>query len=183
MRKTYTPSLCLTLAVLVVGSAVRANPPTFFTAVVNRTFISPFFTAACGFEVSISEVGTVKATVLSDQSGEIVSEIDTQPGFVVTYSSSASGKEFFFPFATAFHYDFPSGVTAGSPAIVIATGLVDNVPGLPADAGRVVYGDATVLFVAPGGIPIVDYGAPTAFSGDANDFGAIVEAGCAALAP
>jgi hypothetical protein len=162
---------------------MEAAPPTFFEADVNRTVVSPVFTAACGFEVSVTEVGTVKATVFASGDGVIVSEIDTQPGYEITFSSSASGKEFSFPFATAFHYEFPDGATAGSPAIVTATGLLDKVPGISAESGRVIYGDATVLFVDANGVPIVDFGAPTFFTGHVNDLFTLVEAGCAALAP
>jgi hypothetical protein len=39
-----------------------------------------------------------------------------------------------------------------------------------------------VLFVDPNGVPIVDFGAPTAIMGHANDFSSVVAAGCAALA-
>ena len=166
-----------------LGTTSRAALPMFFTAEVNRTFVSPFFTAACGFEVSITEIGTFKATVFADQAGEIMGELDTQPGFVITYSSAETGKQLSFPFSTVFHYEFPNGAEPGAPAIVTAVGLVDQVPGIPADAGRVIYGNATVLFVTPDGVPIVDFGEPTAFTGHLNDLATIAEAGCAALAP
>src|SRR5262245_37205516 len=183
LRMGHVRGACVVLTALTLGQPAHADRPTFFMAEVDRTFVSPFFSAACGFEVSITEVGTVKAKVHADATGNIVSEIDTQPGYRVTYGSNASGKAFSFPFATVFHFDFPFGAAPGSPAIVIATGLVDKVTGLPADAGRVTYGEATVLFVDSNGVPIVDFGAPTAFTGHANDFDAIVETGCAALAP
>jgi hypothetical protein len=178
------PSLVanLVVAILALSITTDAAQPTFFWAEVDRTAVSPFFTAACGFEVSVTQIGTVKASVFTDQTGTIISEIDTQPGFVVTYSSGESGKELSFPFSTIFHYEFPNGTDPGAPVVVTATGLIDKVPGLAADSGVVIYGNATLLFV-DNGVPIVDYGAPTAFVGHANDLSAIVTAGCAALAP
>jgi len=168
---------------ITVAVPVSATNPIFLTIAVNDTFVSPSFTAACGFEVSITEVGILKAKVFADDAGSIVREIDTQPGFVTEFSSSESGKSFAYPFSTVFHFDYVNGTTPGVPVLVTATGLMDKVPGMSADAGRVTYGSATVLFVDPSGVPIVDFGEPTAINGRANDLGALVAAGCAALAP
>jgi len=151
---------------------------------VQQTFASPSFSAACGFEVDITQSGPVKATVFYDSHGAgIIRELDTQPGFTYTLSSPQSHKSFSFPFGTAFHVDYTNGATAGSTAVVTATGLVDKVPGVPADAGSVTYGNAKVMFLNPDGVPIVDFGAPTAIKGRANDPAAAIAALCAALAP
>jgi len=181
MRSRTLP-FCAAAAVLALAATVDAAKPTFFRIDVNETFVSPFFTAACGFEVSITQVGTLKATVFTDAAGAIIAEIDTQPGFVTMFSSSETGKAFAYPFSTVFHVEYPNGTTPGAPVILRATGLADRVPGIPADAGVVTYGDATVLFVDPNGVPIVDFGAPTAIRGHANDFSSVIAAGCAALA-
>jgi hypothetical protein len=61
--------------------------------------------------------------------------------------------------------------------------LAGNVPGLPADAGTVTFGQATVLAILPGGVPLVDLGPVTATTGHANDPTAIDNAICAALTP
>ena len=176
---------CFMIGVLALGAGmVRADAPTFVTFELNRTFVSPSFSAACGFEVDVTQVGQLKGTVFHDQTGaQIIREIDTQPGFSLTLSSPASGKSFSFPFATAFHFDYPNGTTPGSLAVVTARGLFDKVPGIPADAGVVSYSRGTVLFVDPGGVPIVDFGAPTAFHGRENDPAAAIAALCSALAP
>jgi hypothetical protein len=94
-----------------------------------------------------------------------------------------SGKSFTFPFATTFHFDYPNGTAPGSPAVVTTRGLIDKVPGIPADAGVVTYANAKVLFVDSSGVPIVDFGPPTAFNGKVNDPAAAIAALCAALAP
>ena len=176
---------CLIVLALSLGTVTaRADNPTFVTYEVNRTFVSPSFSALCGFEIDITQVGTLKGTVFYDPAGAmIIKEIDTQPGFTETVSSPFSGKSFTFPFATAFRMDYPNGATPGSPAIVTATGLTDKVPGIPADAGTVTYGQGTVLFVDPSGAPIVDFGAPTEFHGSLVDPATAIAALCAALAP
>src|SRR5262245_3951766 len=124
------------------------------------------------------------ATVFYDASeAQIIREIDTQPVFTVKVSSPVSGKSFSFPFATAFRFDYSGGTTPGSHVVVTASGLVDKVPGIPADAGLVTFGNATVLFIDPNGVPIVEFGAPTAIKGKATDPAAALAALCAALAP
>ena len=185
LARVRSMSGCLIVLVLTLGAGTaRADSPTFVSFEVNRTFVSPSFSAACGFEIRVTQTGTVKGTVFYDPSGtRIIKEIDTQPGFIVTVSSPSSGKSFSFPFATAFRFDYPNGTTPGSRAIVTASGLLDKVPGTPADAGTVTYGNGTVLFVDQNGVPIVDFGAPTAFRGSAVDPTAAIAALCTALAP
>ena len=176
---------CLIVLVLTFGAGTAwADSPTFVTYDINQMFVSPSFSALCGFEIDITQIGTLKGTVFYDPAGTmIIKEIDTQPRFTVKVSSPSSGKSFSFPFATAFRFDYPNGATPGSRAIVTANGLIDKVPGAPADAGAVTYGNGTVLFIDPSGAPIVDFGAPTAFNGSAVDPAAAIAALCAALAP
>ena len=179
LKQCLAAVLTLTLG----AGMARSDSPTFVTIPLHRTFVSPSFSAFCGSEVDITQIGTLKATVFVDASGtQIIREIDTQPGFTLTVSSPVTGKSFSFPFATAFHFDYPSGTTPGSPAVVTARGLFDKVPGIAADAGTVSYGNATVLFL-DSGVPIVDFGAPTAVNGRVNDPVAAIAALCAALAP
>jgi hypothetical protein len=176
-------SVFITAFLLGVASRADATTPTFVTIQVNRTFVSPFFSAACGFAVTITEIGTLKATVFTDATGAILAETDTQPGYVIMYSSIQTGKAFAYPFSTVLHFDYPNGTTPGAPVLLVATGLADKVPGVPADAGLVTYGNATMLFVDPSGVPIVDFGPPTAFNGNVNNPLTAIAAGCAALAP
>src|SRR5262245_50889447 len=156
---------CLTVAVglALTSGLLGSGPPTLITYQFKRTDASPSYSAFCGFEVDITRSGPLKAFLFYDQSGSrIIREIDTQPGFTYTLSSPQSGKSFSFPFGTAFRIEYPNGTTPGAPAVVTATGLMDKVPGIPAEAGTVTFGHATVLYLDPNGIPIVDFGPPTA---------------------
>ena len=164
-------------------STASAVKPTRISIPVDNTAPSPLLTSACGFDVSITQVGTLKATVFHDQSGAIIREIDTQPGTRLILSSSTTGKSFSFPFSSTFRTEFPNGTTPGSEAVVTVTGLGDKVPGISADAGRIVFGNATVLFVNSSGIPIVDFGSQTLSNGRSNDATTLVTAICSALAP
>ena len=79
--------------------------------------------------------------------------------------------------------NYPNGTTPGSKAVVTMTGLGDKVPGIPADAGWIVFADATVLFVNSSGIPIVDFGPQSSSNGHSNSTTTLVTAICSALAP
>ena len=175
---------CIVGILLVAGfGTTMADAPRIVTFQVSQTFVSHSFSAFCGFEVVTSHTGPAKGILFYDRSGAaIIREIDTQPGFVVTVSSPASGRSFTFPFATRFHFDYPIGATPGAPAVVTAYGLFDKVPGIPADAGSVTYGNAKVLFLRDG-VPIVDFGPPTAINGKENDLATAIAALCSALAP
>jgi hypothetical protein len=164
------------------GAPASASQPLFFSAPIDRAIASPFYSAACGFEVDITTTGTVKGVALTDAEGSIIREIDTQPGAVITFSSPTGGS-FSFPWATTYTYRYVDGTDPGDHAIVTANGLAGKVPGIGADAGVITYGKAVVLFVDPSsGFPIVDFGAPTRFSGHANDPITEIAAGCAVLA-
>jgi hypothetical protein len=174
--------LC-TVASGVLVSTAGAAPPTRVSIPINSTHPSPLLTSACGFDVSITQVGTLKAALFHDQSGAIIRELDTQPGTQVILGSSTTGKSFAFPFSSVFHFDYPNGTTAGSQAIVKVTGLGDKVPGIPADAGQIVFDNATVLFIDSNGVPIVDFGVPSSSHGHSNSTTTLVTAICTALAP
>jgi len=164
-------------------STASAAELTRISIPVDSSAPSPLLTSACGFDVSITQVGTLKATVFHDQSGAIIREIDTQPGTQLILSSSTTGKSFSFLFSSTFRNEFPNGTAPGSEAVVTATGLGDKVPGIPADARQIVFANAPVLFVNSSGVPIVDFGPQSSSSGRSNTDTTLVTAICSALAP
>ena len=175
--------VCAVASAALVSTASAAEP-TRISIPIDSTAPSPLLTSACGFDVSITQVGTLRATVFHDQSGVIIREIDTQPGTqLILSSSTTTGKSFSFPFSSTFRTEYPNGTTPGSEAVVTVTGLGDKVPGIPADAGRIVFANATVLFVNTSGIPIVDFGPQSSSSGHSNADTTLVTAICSALAP
>ena len=180
MRSLKLVIVVATLAFLVASKAA-ADPPKHVLIPIDQTFPSLLLSAACGFDVSIKTAGTLKATVFYDSSGAtIVREIDTQPDTLITVNSAT--KSLSFPFASVFHFDYPNGTAPGSQAVLKITGLGDKVPGLPADAGPIEFDDATVLFVDSNGVPIVDFGTPSASHGHSNGAAELVTAICTDIA-
>jgi hypothetical protein len=187
MRRTSLLSYLLTVGALTAIAAAlaipaQATPPTHFSEPVNFSFPLSYFTNVCGFPVYQSLVGTLNTTLRYDKAGSIVSEVDTQPGTTVTFSSPASGKSFSFPFSNIAHTDYTNGGALGSTATSSGSGLQFDVPGLPPDAGRVVFVGVVVAHT-PGGVPIVAFAGVASASGRVNDPDVEDAAICAALAP
>ena len=182
LMEKFVLFVCAVASAALVSTASAAEP-TRISIPIDSTAPSPLLTSACGFDVSITQVGTLKATVFHDQSGAIIREIDTQPGTQLILSSSTTGKSFSFPFSSTFRIEYPNGTTPGSEAVVTVTGLGDKVPGIPADAGQIVFANATVLFVNSSRVPIVDFGPQSSSSGHSNTDTTLVTAICSALAP
>src|SRR5215204_3699795 len=109
--------LCV-VASATLASTASAAAPTRISIPIDSTAPSRLLTSACGFDVSITQVGTLKAIVFHDQSGAIIRELDTQPDTQLILSSSTTGKSFAFPFASVFRFEYPNGTTPGSEAVV-----------------------------------------------------------------
>ena len=182
-RKRFRVGVAVvTMAAALTTASAQATPPSHFSEPVDFTFQLNYFTAVCGFPVFQSLVGTINTTLRYDRSGNIVSEVDTQPGATVTYSSPASGKSFSYPFASVLRTDYTNGAAVGSEATSYGNGLNFMVPGLPPEAGRAVF-SGVVVATTPNGVPIVAFTGVISTSGHANDPDAVDAAICAALAP
>jgi hypothetical protein len=171
----------VTIATVAVGAAVaQATPPQHFADPIDLTYQDDFLTDFCGFPVNFTLAGVLKTTLFYDNAGNIVHEVDTQPGTTETFSSPASGKSFSWRFSGALHTDYTDGAALGSAAIASGTGLSIKAPGVSAAAGRVVF-DAIVVDYTPSGIPITAFNGVISATG--SDPQGIDEAICAALAP
>jgi hypothetical protein len=164
-------------------SSAQATPPSHFSEPVNFSFPLDYYTDLCGFPVVQTLDGTLNTTLRYDRSGNILSEIDTQPGATVTFSSPASGKSFSWPFADLLRTDYTNGAALGGDATSYGSGLGIKVPGVPAaDSGRIVF-DAVVVDSTGYGVPIVAFEGVISVQGHASDADAVDAAVCAALAP
>ena len=184
MKRSRSPvalALAVIMSALMTASA-QAQPPSHFAEPVNFSFPLDYYTNLCGFPVFQSLVGTLNTTLRYDRSGSIVSEIDTQPGTTVTFSSPTSGKSFSWPYAAILHTDYTNGGALGSNATAYGNGFSMKVPGIPADAGRVVF-DAVVFDSTPYGVPIIAFTGVISVAGHTNDPDTLDAAICAALAP
>jgi hypothetical protein len=165
------------MATLLVASTGSAAPPSRFTFTFDETFPS-MLTFACGFPVFVHVEGNATATLFFDRSGTLLREIDTQPGFKVTFFAPSTGKSFTYPSAGAFIQDYSNGTDLGSPVIATVTGLLNGTGSTPPDAGRVVM-NAVIVGFTPEGIPIIDPVSDISRTGHFNDD--LVAARCATL--
>jgi hypothetical protein len=62
LKRLFTACLMLALR----AGVVHSDSPTFVTIQLNRTFISPSFSASCGFEVDITQVVVLKGVVFHE---------------------------------------------------------------------------------------------------------------------
>ena len=180
MSMVKVASLVSLTAIALNVQPVAAAQPRFFSVDVHVTTVSNFYSALCGATVTVTLDGTVAGLLFTDQDGTL-REIDT-PGATRTFSAPSTGLSLTMPPGGTFQYLYTDGAAPGSAVTLYSDGASFKVPGLPADAGRVTYADAVVLFIDPAsGFPIVDFGPPTAFAGHFNDPATEIAAGCAAL--
>jgi hypothetical protein len=164
----------------VLMPAAHAAAPVRVAYPVDVSYPVPELSAVCGFDVTFSMTGTFAGVIFHDSAGEIVRELDTQPGTMITWSSPTTGRSFTYPFSTVFHVTYPEGVEPGDRVIASVTGLGDKVPGISASAGNTLLTGGTVLFVEAG-VPYANYGEPTSFRGRSNEPDAVDAAICASL--
>jgi len=143
------------VAVLGAGASTAAPSAEQIHVSINDVFVSDFWTEECGFTVTITTAGELHVTLIRNQEGLVVREIDRLGGTRVTFSS-ATGS-FSFPTAPS-QWDYGSGAVIGSPVVVSFPGLQGHVPGLVAsDAGLVRLEGAVVEGFDEFGIPEVDF--------------------------
>jgi hypothetical protein len=171
------------LAVAATSSAQRAvHLQNTFD--ISTSFQSPLLSDACGFPVTVTVSGAVDVTLIYNDAGLVVRQIQTTPAATNTFSS-ADGS-FSFPGALAGVFDYPGGATLGSTANFTESGLLrfGLVPGFGvSNAGIDIVANAVVVDFTPEGIPIVDFTDSTVVisHGNRNSDEEIFSAICAAL--
>lgn len=123
---------CSMLVALALAATAAARSQQV-TIPIDDTFQDELASEACGFDVTVHIEGTLLVTLILDQEGDIVREIDRFQGGTVTYSS-ATGS-FSFPTQTVI-FDYGEGAEIGSEATIKIVGLFGHAPGfIPSDAG------------------------------------------------
>ena len=173
------------LAVAATGSAQRAVH--LQNAIdVSALFESPLLSGACGFPVTVTVSGAVDETLIYNDAGLVVRQIENTPAATATFSSAYGS--FSFPEAATSVYTYPGGATVGSTANYTSSGLLSFglVPGFGvSNAGIDIVANAVVVDVTPESIPIVDFTESTVVisHGNRNSDEEIFSAICAALSP
>ena len=176
--------MVLAIVVATLSSVAGASP--LITMRTEEHFVdalSPVISAACGFSV----VGVIDVTefdlAVLNRSGDVFRELDLVAHVTETVFAPSSGKSFVFPVVESFHYSYPDGTDVGDPAVVTIDGFVRKLPGGPADAGHVVYGNGVIVAVDQNGFPRVQFGQPTSVVGNRVDPAQAIATVCAALSP
>jgi len=165
---------------LLAATPAWATPPKHFHQLpFNFSFRDDPLSAACGFDVFDVIAANIDVTLLYDQSGTLIREIDTFPTTTFSFAAPSTGKSIGSRSPAAGHADYTGGGAVGTPAIVSVTGLqVMLAPGVMF-TGRQVF-DAVVVDHTPEGIPITMFTSLISQSGNffSGDIAPLV---CAAL--
>jgi predicted aconitase with swiveling domain len=163
VTRRNTPTLRTALVALIallgllVAAPADAQPARHVTINVEDTFVDDFWTEACGTTVVISVEGTLHVTLLYNEEGLIVKEIDPSSGLTVTFSAPETGNSFSFPANTAI-FDYGAGAEVGSTFTAKFVGLGGHVPGVIAsDAGLTIVAGGVVEGFDEFGIPLLDF--------------------------
>jgi hypothetical protein len=131
-----------------------ATAPKHFHIPLNFSFRDDPLSDACGFDVFDVGAGNVDVTLLYDQSGTLIREIDTFPTFTFSFAAPSTGKSIGSRAPAVLITDYTGGGAVGTPAVGRLTGLqIMLQPGVMF-TGRQVF-DAVVVDHTPEGIPII----------------------------
>lgn len=169
----------ITSLLLAMALPAFADPPQRFPEQLDFTRQQPRVSKICGFPVFIHVSGNFSVTLFSNGSDQVVRELDGSKDARVTWLAPTLGTSLSYPANQEVIFDYPEGGTVGAPATMTITGLRNNYPGQPADAGRLVY-DGVVAALTPEGIPLVML---TQLSSERGSFSGTFEDLCAALTP
>jgi len=132
------------------GPAAAAAPPQHITfpADVSSSFDD------CGFVVDFVQTGTFHVTLWRNEAGLVFREQDGGSSVHQTFTREDTGKTISMVLAQPSQADYGSGAVLGSPVRVTFVGNAFMLPGVGADAGRIVV-TGTVADFTPEGVPLV----------------------------
>jgi predicted aconitase with swiveling domain len=123
---------------LIVAAPTGAGQARHLAIEIHESFPSAFLSNACKTDVVVSFDATLNVTLVYNQAGLLVKEVDPSGGGRVTYSAPLTGNSFSFPFQTTI-IDYGAGATVGSTFTMKLVGLFGHVPGIVAsDAGQLI---------------------------------------------
>jgi hypothetical protein len=160
-RKRLVPRAALVALIALLGLLVAAPADAqrarHVTINVQDTFVNDFWTETCGTTVVTSVEGTLHVTLLYNEEGLIVKEIDPSSGLTWTFTAPLTGNSFSYPANTAI-FDYGAGAEVGSTFTAKFVGLGGHVPGVIAsDAGLVIVAGGVVEGFDEFGIPLIDF--------------------------
>jgi hypothetical protein len=177
MRRISLPLAAGALLAVTIAGPVAAQRAVHITGIpIAVSVVDPFLTGVCGYDVTFTLTGTASATLVYNDAGLIIREVDTAPAARITFSGN--GNSFSYPSSSQILVtSYPEGATIGAPAQTIETGMFQKAPGSIPNAGPDVLLGHVVGFTAEG-VPLLEVDEVLASHGPRPDFAAAV---CAAL--
>jgi hypothetical protein len=177
MRRISLPLAAGALLAVTIAGPVAAQRAVHITGIpIAVSVVDPFLTGVCGYDVTFTLTGTASATLVYNDAGLIIREVDTAPAARITFSGN--GNSFSYPSSSQILVtSYPEGATIGAPAQAIETGMFQKAPGSIPNAGPDVLLGHVVGFTAEG-VPLLEVDEVLASHGPRPDFAAAV---CAAL--
>lgn len=181
MSKSLPGLLVLIAALALVAAApVTAAQAKHLDIEIHESFPSGFLSDACQTDVVVSFDATLNVTLVYNQAGLLVEEIDPSGGGTVTYSAPLTGNSFSFPFQVTI-IDYGAGAQVGSTFTSKFVGLFGHVPGLVAsDAGQAIVTGVVEGFEANGS-PLLEFTDFVLAHGNRSSGDDITAAICSAL--
>jgi hypothetical protein len=137
---------------MLAATPAWAAPPKHFQIPLNSSFHNDRLSAACGFDVNVVTTGNLDVTLLYDQSGTLIKEVDTYPAFAYFITAPSTGVTLRSSSPAVVHVDYTGGGAVGTSAVVSESGLQFMVQHGVMFTGRQVF-DAVVVDQSPEGIP------------------------------
>lgn len=133
-----------------------ATPPKHFHLPLNNSFRDDALSEACGFDVFGVLAGNVDVTLLYDQSGTLIREIDTFPATTFSFTAPSTGKSIVSQSPAIGINDYTGGGADGTAVVARVTGLQFMIQPGVMFTGRQVL-DAVVVDHSPEGIPLTEF--------------------------
>jgi hypothetical protein len=177
MRRTSLPLAIGAFLALTIAGPVAAQRAVHITGIpIAFSVVAPDASAACGYEVTVTLTGTGSATLVYNDAGLIIREVDSEPAARITWSGN--GNSFSYPTSSQIVVtSYSEGASLGAPARTTETGFFGKAPGSTPNAGPDVLLGHVVAFTDEG-LPLVEYDEVLASHGPRPDFDAGI---CAAL--
>ena len=177
MHRISLPLAIGALLAVTIAGPVAAQRAVHITGIpIAFSVVDEFFSDACGYDVTFTVTGTGSATLVYNDAGLVIREVDTEPAARITFSGN--GNSFSYQSNTILVTSYPEGAFIGAPATAIATGFYGKAPGSTPNAGPDIVLAHVIDFTAEG-LPLIEFDELIAAHGPRPaDF---VEATCAAL--
>ncbi|HEX5014354.1 MAG TPA: hypothetical protein VFV72_09385 [Candidatus Limnocylindrales bacterium] len=148
---------------------------------IHDGFLDDFLTEECGTTVIVAFDASLKVTLVYNDEGLIVREIDPNGPGRTTYTAPDTGNTFSIPWSGG-TIDYGDGATIGSTWTSQTHGLLGHIPGyIASDAGRIVFSGYVSGFDEWGSPLIETTDVLFEVGNREGGSGAILEAFCAAL--